>query len=137
VPQYVPDAARRVRELVAEWWADAQNRGDPARIALEALLMLLVLTVASWRGIDRLRRWRDGEEPPYWRRASSAAGVILLRALPVAGPTVFLYVMIASAQALPEHIDWLFFSSPSRLSSSSRSARLSPLRLHRARRNGG
>ena len=36
VPQYVPDAARRVRELVAEWWADAQNRGDLARIALEA-----------------------------------------------------------------------------------------------------
>ena len=58
VPQYVPDAARRVRELVADWWADAQNRGDLARIALEALLMLIVLSVASWRGIRRLRRWR-------------------------------------------------------------------------------
>jgi potassium-dependent mechanosensitive channel len=109
VPQYVPDAARRVRELIAEWWGDAQNRGDLARIALEALLMLLVLSVASWRGIRRLRRWRNGEEPPYWRRASSAAGVILLRALPVAGPAVFLYVMIAGAQALPERVDWLFY----------------------------
>ena len=109
VPQYVPDAARRARELVAEWWADAPNRGDLARIALEALLMLLVLSVASWRGIRRLRRWRDDEEPPYWRRASSAAGVILLRALPVAGPAVFLYVMIAGAQALPERVDWLFY----------------------------
>ena len=108
VPQYVPDAARRVRDLVADWWADAQNRGDLARIALEALLMLLVLSVASWRGIRRLRRWDDGE-PPYWRRASSAAGVILLRALPVAGPAVFLYVMIAGAQALPERLDWLFY----------------------------
>ena len=48
-------------------------------------------------------------EPPYWRRASSAAGVILLRALPVAGPAVFLYVMIAGAQALPERVDWLFY----------------------------
>ena len=91
MPQYVPDAGRRVRELVAEWWADAQNRGDPPDGA-EALLMLLVLTVASWRGIDRLRRWRDGEEPPYWRRASSAAGVILLRALPVAGPRLSSYM---------------------------------------------
>ena len=109
MPQYVPDAARQVRELVAEWWADAQNRGDLTRIALEVLLMLLVLSVASWRGIRRLRRWRDDEEPPYWRRASSAAGVILLRALPVAGPAVFLYVMIAGAQALPERVDWLFY----------------------------
>ena len=25
MPQYVPDAARQVRELVAEWWADAQK----------------------------------------------------------------------------------------------------------------
>ena len=109
VPQYVPDAARRVRELVAEWWADAQNRGDLARIALEALLILIILSVASWRGIPRLRRWRHDGEPPYWRRASSAAGVILLRALPVAGPAVFLYVMIAGAQALPERVDWLFY----------------------------
>jgi potassium efflux system protein len=109
VPRYVPDAARRVRGLLAEWLADAQNRGDLARAALEALLMLLVLSVASWRGIRRLRRWRDDEEPPYWRRASSAAGVILLRALPVTAPAVFLCVMIASAQALPERVDWLFY----------------------------
>ena len=35
--------------------------------------------------------------------------MILLRALPVAGPAVFLYVMIAGAQALPERLDWLFY----------------------------
>ena len=109
VPQYVPDAARRVRELVAEWWTNVQNRVDLARVALEALLMLIILSVASWRGIPRLRRWRHDDEPPYWRRASSAAGVILLRALPVAGPAVFLYVRIAGAQALPERVDWLFY----------------------------
>ena len=50
MPQYVPDAARRVRELVAEWWADAQNRSDLARIAIEALLMLFVLSVAKLAG---------------------------------------------------------------------------------------
>ena len=56
-----------------------------------------------------MRRWRHDGEPPYWRRASSAAGVILLRALPVAGPAVFSYVMIAGAQALPKRVDWLFY----------------------------
>ena len=54
VPQYVPDAAHRVRDLVADWWADAQNRGDLARVALEALLMLIILSVASWRGIRQV-----------------------------------------------------------------------------------
>ncbi len=109
VPQYIPDAARRVRELVADWWKEPQNRADFGRTALEALMMLLALSVASWRGIRRLRRWDDVGEPPYWRRASSAAGVILLRALPVVAPTVFLYAMIANTQALPERLDWLFY----------------------------
>ncbi len=109
VPQYTPDAARRVRELVADWWKEPQNRADFGRTALEALMMLLALSVASWRGIRRLRRWDDVGEPPYWRRASSAAGVILLRALPVVAPTVFLYAMIANTQALPERLDWLFY----------------------------
>ena len=54
--------------------------------------------------IRRLRRWQDVGEPPYWRRASSAAGVILLRALPVVAPAVFLYAMIASTQGNSECI---------------------------------
>jgi potassium efflux system protein len=109
VPQYIPDAARRVRELVADWWKEPQNRADFGRTALEALMMLLALSVASWRGIRRLRRWEDVGEPPYWRRASSAAGVILLRALPVVAPAVFLCAMTANTQALPERLDWLFY----------------------------
>ena len=47
-----------IRDLIADWWANLQNRGDFTRTALEALLML-VLSVVSWRGIRRLRRW-DG-----------------------------------------------------------------------------
>jgi small-conductance mechanosensitive channel len=38
-----------------------------------------------------------------------AAGVLFFRALPVVGPVVFLYGMVASAEALPERIDWLFY----------------------------
>src|SRR6516165_8392958 len=50
-------------------------------------------------------------EPPFWRRASSAAGVILLRILPVVAPIMFLYGMIAEAHALPERVDWIFYST--------------------------
>jgi potassium efflux system protein len=35
--------------------------------------------------------------------------VILLRALPAVAPVVFLYVMIAVTQPLPERLDWLFY----------------------------
>jgi potassium-dependent mechanosensitive channel len=109
VPQYVPDAARRIRNLFATWWDDPQNRSDASYAAAEALLMLVVLAILSWRGIGRLRRWHGDGDPPYWRRASTAAGVILLRALPIVAPVVFLYAMLANSQALPERLDWLFY----------------------------
>jgi potassium-dependent mechanosensitive channel len=109
LPEYVPQAASKLRDLIADWWRDVQDRDGVTRIAVEALLMSLLLSLASWWGVRRLRRWQDAGEPPYWRRASSAAGVILLRALPVVAPVVFLYVMIADAQPLPERVDWLFY----------------------------
>jgi potassium efflux system protein len=80
-------------------------------IAFEAVLLWVVLTLAAWHGVHRLRRWRHEGEPPFWRRASSAAGVILLRILPIVAPIMFLYGMIAEAQALPERVDWIFYST--------------------------
>jgi potassium-dependent mechanosensitive channel len=80
-------------------------------IAFGAILLWLVLTLAGWHGVRRLRRWRHEGEPPFWRRASSAAGVILLRILPVVAPITFLYGMIAEAHALPERLDWMFYST--------------------------
>ena len=106
---YVPLATGRLRDLIADWWGDTGDRGEIARVAVEALLMSLLLAFAGWHGVRRFRRWHEADEPPYWRRASSAAGVIVLRALPAVVPIVFLYAMIASAQALPERIDWLFY----------------------------
>jgi len=74
-------------------------------------LLWLVLTIAAWHGVHRLRRWAHDGEPPFWRRASSAAGVILLRILPVVAPIMFLYGMIAETHALPERVDWIFYST--------------------------
>jgi small-conductance mechanosensitive channel len=66
-------------------------------------------TTSGWRGVRSLRRWQGEGEPPFWRRASSAAGVVLLRALPVTAPVVFAYAMLAAEQRLPERLDWLFY----------------------------
>jgi potassium-dependent mechanosensitive channel len=109
LPDYVPLAAERIRSLVADWWRDVADQGDVIRVLVEALLMSLLLAVGSWRGVARLRRWQEAGEPPYWRRASAAAGVVVLRVLPVVAPVVFVYCMIASAQTLPERADWLFY----------------------------
>jgi small-conductance mechanosensitive channel len=111
LPDYVPLATSRVRDLVADWWGGVRDQGEVLLIAFEAVLLWLVLTVAGWCGVRRLRRWRHEDEPPFWRRASAAAGVILLRILPVVVPIAFLYGIIGEAQALPERGGWIFYSA--------------------------
>ena len=86
LPDYVPSATSRARDLVSDWWDSVRDRNEVLLIAFEAVLLWLMLTFAAWHGVRRLRRWRHEGEPPFWRRASSAAGVILLRILPVVAP---------------------------------------------------
>lgn len=109
LPQYTPLAAEQLRALVADWWDGNNDHGAVERIGLEATLFFLVLCFVGWRGVRKLRTWQGADEPPFWRRASSAAGVVLLRALPVAAPVMFAYAMMAAAQRLPDRVDWLFF----------------------------
>jgi potassium efflux system protein len=111
LPDYVPSATSRVRGIVTDWWDRVRDQDEVLLIAFEAVLLWVVLTLAAWHGVHRLRRWRHEGEPPFWRRASSAAGVILLRILPIVAPIMFLYGMIAEAQALPERVDWMFYST--------------------------
>src|SRR6516164_7961061 len=79
LPDYVPSATSRVRDLLVEWWDSVRDQNEVLLIGFEAILLWLVLTIAAWHGVHRLRRWAPDGEPPFWRRASSAAGVILLR----------------------------------------------------------
>jgi small-conductance mechanosensitive channel len=111
LPEYVPSATSRVRGIVTDWWDSVRDQNDVLLIAFEAVLLWVVLTLAAWHGVRRLRRWRHEGEPPFWRRASSAAGVIVLRILPVVTPIMFLYGMIAETHALPERVDWIFYST--------------------------
>ena len=103
VPDDVTSAESRVRGILTDWWDSVRDQNDVLLIAFEAVLLWVVLTLAAWHGVRRLRRWRHEGEPPFWQRASSAAGVIVLRILPVVTPIMFLYGMIAEAHALPEH----------------------------------
>ena len=111
LPDYVPSATSRVRDLLVEWWDSVRDQNEVLLIGFEAVLLWLVLTIVAWHGVHRLRRWAHDGEPPFWRRASSAAGVILLRILPVVAPIMFLYGMIAETNALPERVDWIFYST--------------------------
>ncbi len=110
LPEHVPAAARKIRDMIADWWRDVPDRHEIGYTAMEALLLSLLLGAACWRGIRRTRRFEQNTEPPpFWRRASAAAALVVLRTLPVVVPVAFLYGMIASAQNLPERIDWLFY----------------------------
>src|SRR6516165_9943573 len=110
LPEYVPSAPGKIRALITNWWRDVRDPGDIGYVVIEALLLSLLLGFASWRGIRRLRRWEETIEPPSWRRASSAAGAVFFRALPIVAPITFLYGMTAYTQDLPEPVDWLFYS---------------------------
>jgi potassium-dependent mechanosensitive channel len=111
VPDDVTSAKSRVGGILTDWWDSVRDQNDVLLIAFEAVLLWVVLTLAAWHGVRRLRRWRHEGEPPFWRRASSAAGVIVLRILPVVTPIMFLYGMIAETHALPERVDWIFYST--------------------------
>lgn len=109
LPREVPVAASKLYDLVATWWSTLVDPEDVTHIVLGALLAALALGLLSSRLVRRLRRRNDGVEPPFWRRASVAAGVLFFRAFPIVGPVAFLYGMVASTAALPERIDWLFY----------------------------
>src|SRR6516165_985984 len=111
LPSYVPSTVSRTRDLVADWWTDVADRGETLRGALAAAVLALALMVVTWLGVPTLRRWRGDGEPPFWRRASSAAGVVFLRMLPAVAPILLLYGLTAETQALPERVDWLFYAS--------------------------
>ena len=110
LPEHVPAAARKIRDLIADWWQNVPDRREVGYIAIEALLLALLLGAACRRGIRRTWRVEDAaDSPPFWRRASAAAALVVFRTLPIVVPLAFLYGMIASTQSLPERIDWLFY----------------------------
>ena len=108
VPDYASLAEMRLEGLVKDWW-NSSDKPELRYLILSALAIFLVLGYFRWHGVERLRTWSEAGDPPFWRRASSAAGVILIRSMPVVLPIVFLYNAIDEMQPFPDKIGWLFY----------------------------
>jgi potassium-dependent mechanosensitive channel len=112
VPDHVPTAIQRVRDLMTAWWDSVYDKDDVLLVVLEAALLLIGLCAAAAYGAWRLRR-RPSEEgdQPFWRRAAVTGAIVLLWALPVVVPVAFLYGLVAQSHELPERVDWLLYST--------------------------
>jgi small-conductance mechanosensitive channel len=112
VPDYVPLATYRVRDIMAGWWGGLDDQDEVLLVVFEAGLLLLGLAVAAAFGTWRLRR-RPSEDvdQPFWRRAAVAGAIALLWILPVAVPIAFLYGLVADTHQLPNRVDWLLYST--------------------------
>ena len=112
VPDYIPSATHRVRDILTGWWGSLSDQDDVLLFVFEAGLLLLVLSVAAAYGTWRLRRRRSEEgDQPFWRRAAVAGAIVLLWILPVVVPIAFLYGLVAQTHQLPERVDWLLYST--------------------------
>ncbi len=107
VPGDARELAEKTRSAFATWWSN-QEQDQIIPLAGIAVALWLGLSVLSLIGIARLKRCSG--EPPFWLRASTAAGVIVLKSLPAAVPLVFLYNAIDELQPMPHHIASLFYS---------------------------
>ena len=112
VPDYIPSATHRVRDIMTGWWGSLSDQDDVLLFVFEAALLLLALSVAAAYGTWRLRRRRSEEDDqPFWRRAAVAGAIVLLWILPVVVPIAFLYGLVAQTHQLPERVDWLLYST--------------------------
>lgn len=111
LPEAVPLATNQISGLIADWWKNVRDHDEIVHTAFEGAILWAVLTFAGWQGVRRLRVWRGAGEPPFWSRASSAAGIVLLRTLPLVIPIIFLYLVVAEGQNIPDALGWLFYSA--------------------------
>jgi potassium efflux system protein len=112
VPDYIPSATHRVRDIMTGWWGSLSDQNDVLLFVLETALLFLALSVAAAYSTRRLRRRRSEEDDqPFWRRTAVAGAIVLLWILPVVVPIAFLYGLVAQTHQLPERVDWLLYST--------------------------
>jgi potassium-dependent mechanosensitive channel len=110
VPAYASLAANKVESVVKDWWDDVRDQQQFIYLAAIAAALALVLGGLAWRLVPKLRSWPEDEEPPFWKRASTAASVILLRSAPVVLPIIFLFNAADQADPFPDQVERLFYS---------------------------
>src|SRR5262249_25092768 len=59
VPDSIPSATHRIRDIMTGWWSTVSDQDDVLLVGSEAGLLLLVLSAAAAYGAWRLRRRRS------------------------------------------------------------------------------
>ncbi len=95
-----PLGLTRAGFMLSHWWQSVEDRGLFAGLILASVLLWAVLSLVCYRRIQSLREWIAPGLPPEWRRAASAARVILLRSLPTVVACGFLYFSLSGTDLL-------------------------------------
>ncbi len=109
-PGQLSYALQKAWQTVSGWWGHLDRSADAIQILVLALLIAAATTFVAIRGISHFRSWHQAGEPPYWRRSTSAAWVTLLRVLPVAATSAFLYYSFRYQELMPEDVNLLAYS---------------------------
>ncbi len=108
-PQEAVKVATGLKRLTTEWWL-SQDRDQVMMLAGLAFSFWLISSFLGVLAVRRMRRWKIAGDPPFWKRASTAAGVIIIKSTPGVVSLVFLYNAIDQYQAIPNEIGWIFYS---------------------------
>jgi potassium efflux system protein len=104
-------ALTKVGQMVSAWWEHLDRRGDAIQLLVLALFIASATGFIAVRGVRHFRQWDQPEPPPYWRRSTSAAWVMLLRIMPIAATAAFLYYSFLYQGLMPEDIARLGYSA--------------------------
>jgi small-conductance mechanosensitive channel len=106
-PRQFGFALQKTWQTVSAWWEHLDRRSDAIQILIVGLLIAALTGFASTRGVRHFRRWDLPGEPPFWLRSTSAAWVTLLRVMPFAATSTFLYYSFRYQGLMPENVDLL------------------------------
>jgi potassium-dependent mechanosensitive channel len=102
---------RKLSFMAGVWWANLFDESSLYIAAvLSGLVWVLTSTLAFW-GIARFRAWDAPEPPPFWRRASSAAWVVLFTAFPPIAAVGLFDLLIAMSGIGDANIDKILDAS--------------------------
>lgn len=92
-------------DIVKTWWNRLDSVWDVIQITALSLVFWAGLQYLARLGVDRFRDWRQIEPPPFWKRASSAAWVVLMRTLPTPAASLFFFFALRLNGLLSPRID--------------------------------
>ncbi len=94
-------------DIIKTWLSKLDSLWDVVQLAILALLLWAGLQHLSQLSVHRFREWRQSEPPPFWKRASSAAWVVLARTLATPAAGLFFFYSLRLNGLLTPRIDAL------------------------------